>query len=100
MLDIVGSLLQRKNFKLSARIPLPTSLRSATFPPGEGIGAAAPQQPSNRAINCNLPQQPAEQFFVRQRRVSIRAIQDRIHIFRVIFDLLGIQLGRLHQIAA
>ena len=31
------SLFLRTGFQLSARIPLPTSLRSATFPPGEGI---------------------------------------------------------------
>jgi len=41
------SLVLRTDFQLSTRIPLPTSLRSATFPPGEGI----------TQINRNLRQQ-------------------------------------------
>ena len=41
------SLVLRTDFQLSTRIPLPTSLRSATFPPGEGI----------TQINWNLRQQ-------------------------------------------
>ena len=33
-----AGLLCYLNLQVTARIPLPTSLRSATFPPGEGIG--------------------------------------------------------------
>jgi hypothetical protein len=55
MLDIAGSLLQRKKRKISARIPLQSENAfgafSDSFPPGEAIGAAAPQQPSNCATN-------------------------------------------------
>jgi hypothetical protein len=58
MLDIAGSLLQRKKRKISARIPLQSENAfgafSDSFPPGEAIGAAAPQQPSNCATNWNL----------------------------------------------
>ena len=54
MLDIEKRLLQCGNLKFTARIPLPTSLRSATFPPGEGIGAVSAIASSNRATNCNL----------------------------------------------
>ena len=36
----VASLLAMTESLLSARVPLPTSLRSATFSPGEGIAAA------------------------------------------------------------
>ena len=39
MLDVVGSLAVSSNSRISARIPHPTSLRSATFPSGEGITA-------------------------------------------------------------
>ena len=36
MFSVFLSLFLRIESKVSARIPLPTSLRSATFPPGEG----------------------------------------------------------------
>ena len=44
---------------VTARIPLQSENAfgafSDSFPPGEAIGAPAPKQTSNRAINCNLP---------------------------------------------
>jgi hypothetical protein len=62
MLDIAESLLQRKKCKISARIPLPTSLRSATFPRGEGIGAAAPSLEGTKWCSAHSEQSNKLQF--------------------------------------
>ena len=54
-LFVLLSLFLRITSDVPARIPLPTSLRSATFSPGEGSsGAPAPVQPTK--INDNLQQ--------------------------------------------
>ena len=51
-------------------------------------------------LNNNLAQQQAQEFIVGQGGVGIGSIQDGIHIVGAVFDLLGVQLGGLHQIPA
>ena len=41
-----GRVLHSGGVRITSRVPLPTSLRSATFPPGEGMGAARQYMPS------------------------------------------------------
>ena len=43
--EVDGGLGMSGNVSISARIPHPTSLCSATFPPGEGIGAQSKTAP-------------------------------------------------------
>ena len=51
MLSPAKSLMLRANCNKCARIPHPASLWSATFPPGEGMGASAPQQRQTTIYN-------------------------------------------------
>ena len=49
---VLLSLFLRTESNISARIPLPTSLRSATFSPGEGL---APAALTAGTIFCHFP---------------------------------------------